>query len=134
MDFKFIISFLNDLSKNNNREWFNKNKSRYLEVKNQFGEFVNSLIPEIAKFDDDVKYHTAKDCIFRIYNDTRFYKNKPPYKTNMGAFIAKRGKNSGNAGYYFHDRTTPLFPWRRYIHATFRPAETYTAGNILQYG
>ncbi len=102
MDVKFILSFLNDLSKNNNREWFNETKSRYLEAKNQFEEFVNSLIPEIAKFDNDVKHHTAKDCIFRIYNDTRFYKNKPPYKTNMGAFMARGGKNAGNAGYYFH--------------------------------
>ncbi|MFH0866818.1 MAG: DUF2461 domain-containing protein [Bacteroidota bacterium] len=102
MDVKFILSFLNDVSKNNNREWFNGNKSRYLEAKNQFEEFVNSLIPEIAKFDDDIKHLEAKDCVFRIYNDTRFYKNKPPYKTNMGAFMARGGKNAGNAGYYFH--------------------------------
>jgi uncharacterized protein (TIGR02453 family) len=102
MDFKFILSFLKDLSKNNKREWFNENKSHYLDAKNQFEEFINSLIPEIAKFDDEIKNLSAKDCIFRIYNDTRFYKNKPPYKTNMGAFMAKGGKNAGNAGYYFH--------------------------------
>lgn len=102
MDIKFILAFLNDLNKNNKREWFNKNKGRYLEAKKQFEEFIGSLIPDIAKFDEEAKHITAKDCVFRIYNDTRFHKNKPPYKTNMGAHITKGGKNAGNAGYYFH--------------------------------
>jgi uncharacterized protein (TIGR02453 family) len=102
MDFTFIISFLKDLGKNNNREWFNKNKSRYLEAKEQFEAFVSTLIPEVEKFDKDVAHLLPKDCVFRIYNDTRFSKNKPPYKANMGAFLVKGGKNAGNAGYYFH--------------------------------
>ncbi|HNW97016.1 MAG TPA: DUF2461 domain-containing protein [Bacteroidales bacterium] len=102
MNVKFILKFLSDLKKNNNREWFNEHKTVYTEAKGQFETFVDTLIPEVAKFDNDVMRLTAKDCLFRIYNDTRFYKNKPPYKINMGAFIAKGGKNSGSAGYYFH--------------------------------
>lgn len=102
MDINFILAFLKDLDKNNNREWFIKNKERYLKAKQQFEDYANSLIPEIAKFDKEIKNIEAKDCIFRIYNDTRFHKNKPPYKTNMGAHITKGGKNAGNAGYYLH--------------------------------
>ena len=104
MDAKKIISFLEDLIRNNNREWFHANKSRYEEVKHIFEIFINTIIPEIATFDNDIKIKnlSAKDCLFRIYNDIRFVKNKPLYKTNMGAFMAKGGKNSGNAGYYLH--------------------------------
>lgn len=109
MDAKFILSFLSDLSRNNNREWFNKNKDRYLESKKQFEEFTASLITAVAGIDSDIRHLSAKDCVFRIYNDTRFYKDKPPYKTNMGAFLAKGGKNAGHAGYYFHMEAKACF-------------------------
>ncbi len=102
MNAKLILSFLKDVEKNNNREWFHANKDRYDEAKKEFETFINSLIPEIAKFDKDVLGLYAKDCMFRIYNDVRFAKNKPLYKSNMGAYIAKGGKNGGRAGYYFH--------------------------------
>jgi len=102
MNTKLILSFLKDLEKNNNRDWFHANKGRYDEAKKEFEIFINDLIPAIAKFDKDVLNLTAKDCMFRIYNDVRFAKNKPLYKTNMGAYMAKGGKNMGHAGYYFH--------------------------------
>jgi uncharacterized protein (TIGR02453 family) len=102
MNTKLIFSFLEELEKNNNREWFQANKQRYENAKKEVEDFMNLLIPEIAKFDPDIKDLTAKDCIFRIYNDIRFAKNKPPYKTNFGGFIVKGGKNSGNSGYYLH--------------------------------
>jgi uncharacterized protein (DUF2461 family) len=44
-----IIDFLKDLEKNNNREWFQANKPRYEEGKKEFEEFINSLLPAIAK-------------------------------------------------------------------------------------
>jgi len=102
MDAAKIISFLKDLSCNNNKEWFHENKHRYEEVRKEFEAFINSIIPEVSKFEKDIKDITAKDCMFRIYNDIRFAKNKPLYKTNFGGFIAKGGKNGGYAGYYFH--------------------------------
>ena len=97
-----IVKFLEELAKNNNREWFQANKPRYEEAKAAFELFVNSLLPAIAKFDDSVKFLTAKDCIWRIYKDIRFSKDKTPYKTNMGAFMAKGGKKNHGPGYYFH--------------------------------
>jgi uncharacterized protein (TIGR02453 family) len=99
---KIILNFLKELEKNNNRDWFQANKSMYEEAKNEFETFINSLIPAIAKFDDSVKNITAKDSIFRIYRDVRFAKDKSPYKTNFGAFIAKGGKKNHGPGYYFH--------------------------------
>jgi len=98
----FILSFLDDLRKNNNREWFNSHKDRYLQAKSYFGETVEFLIKEVAKFDKSFIPTEPKDYIFRIYRDTRFSKNKAPYKEQFGAFIANGGRKSGFAGYYFH--------------------------------
>ena len=97
-----IINFLKDLEQNNNREWFQANKVHYDTAKAEFETFINSLIPAIAKFDDSVKLITAKECIFRIFRDVRFAKDKSPYKTNFGAFIAKGGRKNHGPGYYFH--------------------------------
>jgi len=102
MNSKLILTFLEELSKNNNREWFHANKFRYEEAKNEFEKFIDQIILSISKFDKDIKNISAKDCLFRIYNDIRFAKNRPLYKTNFGGSIAKGGKNGGHAGYYFH--------------------------------
>jgi uncharacterized protein (TIGR02453 family) len=99
---KIILSFLRQLQENNNREWFQANKGLYYNAKAEFESFINSLIPAIAKFDDSVKHMTAKDCIFRIFRDVRFAKDKSPYKTNFGAFMAKGGRKNHGPGYYFH--------------------------------
>lgn len=99
---KTILDFLTAVKANNNREWFNANKAQYLEAKDIFEAFVNQLIPEIRKFDPEIGTLTAKDCVFRIYKDVRFSKDKSPYKTNMGAFITRGGRKGGYAGYYIH--------------------------------
>ena len=99
---KEIISFLRDLSQNNNREWFMANKARYTAVAERFNTIVDELIREIARYDTSVTGLTAKDCTYRIYRDVRFSADKSPYKTHMGAFICRGGKKSGYSGYYFH--------------------------------
>jgi uncharacterized protein (TIGR02453 family) len=99
---KDILKFLEELQVNNNREWFQANKGRYDTCKDEFIAFIDRLIPAIAKFDETVKFIEGKDCMFRIYRDTRFAKDKTPYKTNFGAFIARGGRKSHGPGYYFH--------------------------------
>ncbi len=97
-----ILSFLTALEKNNNREWFEKNKKQYLSAKNSFDELVLLLIQAAKSLDPDIGYLEPKNCTFRIYRDVRFSKEKTPYKTNFGAYISRGGKNSDWAGYYFH--------------------------------
>jgi len=97
-----ILNFLEDLSKNNNRDWFQENKKSYENANLAMKEIVSKLISGISKFDLTVGSLDASDCLFRIYRDVRFSKNKDPYKTNMGGFIVDGGRNSGRAGYYFH--------------------------------
>ena len=97
-----ILEFLQELQQNNTREWFGQNKSRFDQLRSDFESFLNELIPEVHKVDPDIGLVAAKDCMFRIYRDVRFSKDKAPYKTNFGAFIAENGRKSLKAGYYFH--------------------------------
>jgi len=102
MEFDRLIKFLNQLKQNNNRDWFNDNKKEFVELKEQFEAFINQLIPKIKQLDGFNDSLSAKDCVFRIYRDVRFSKNKLPYKTHFGAYIANGGRKSPFAGYYVH--------------------------------
>lgn len=99
---KKILEFLEELNENNNREWFTANKPLYKEIQAEFNSFAAKLIDAVASFDPAVKGLTVKDTTYRIYRDTRFSHDKTPYKTNIGVYICRGGKNSGYAGYYFH--------------------------------
>ena len=102
---KNTMQFLSELKQNNVRDWFLDNKNRFDEAKQEFEAFIDALILEIAKFDPSISHHKAKDCIFRIYRDVRFSKDKSPYKTHFGAHItaaAKRSEIHSRAGYYIH--------------------------------
>lgn len=98
-----IFEFLKELKLNNNREWFNANKERWLDVKQRAEEIAFRLIAEVAKFDPDAARLTPSDCMYRIYRDTRFSADKTPYKTHIGIYINPNGgKKSPRCGYYVH--------------------------------
>lgn len=101
MDFPLILKFLKDLAKNNDREWFDKNKPKYLQAKDSFDEVVANLLGEMIKFDDSLGGLDPKKLVFRIYRDVRFSKDKRPYKNNFGAAMSAEGKGLGTPGYYF---------------------------------
>jgi uncharacterized protein (TIGR02453 family) len=96
------LKFLKDLSKNNNKPWFDAHRKQYDDAKKDFELFIQSIIDRHAKQDDTIRELTAKNCLFRINRDIRFSKDKTPYKTNMGASINRGGRKSIYAGYYFH--------------------------------
>lgn len=96
------LTFLRDIKKNNNRDWFEKNKDRYLSAKDNVAEVIDSLLPKLCTFEKKFNGLTSKDCLFRIYRDVRFSKDKRPYKNNLGASINVGGKKAINAGYYLH--------------------------------
>ena len=106
---KSALDFLVALKANNDRDWFNANKEWFQKSAEEFKEFTNSLILGINEFDDFVGSIDPKDCIFRVYRDVRFSANKAPYKTNFGAYIARGGRKSPYAGYYFHLDTDSSF-------------------------
>ena len=98
---KDIIQFLAALKQNNDRGWFQKHKAEYIAAQGAFNAFVEKLIAGIVSFDDSVSGVNVKDCIYRIYRDTRFSADKSPYKTHMGAFVCPGGRKSDYSGYYF---------------------------------
>src|SRR5688500_8125824 len=101
MNFNNTLDFLKKLSRNNNREWFEKNKSRYLEIKDEFEAFVTEVLHDMTAFDESLAGLNPKKLTFRIYRDVRFSKDKTPYKTNVSAGISPAGKGMGVPGYYF---------------------------------
>ena len=100
MDFKKAFSFLGKLAKNNNREWFEKNKSTFLEIKAEFEGFIAELYDLVAEFDNSIAGQDPKKLVFRIYRDVRFSKDKRPYKKFISAGISSEGKGMGKPGYY----------------------------------
>lgn len=101
---KQVYDFLCRLKENNNREWFNANKEEYLQIREIFNGFVTSLIERMKVWDNRIRESapTVSECTYRIYRDTRFTKDKSPYKSHMAAYICRGGKKSPYAGYYFH--------------------------------
>ena len=97
------IDFLRDLAENNNREWFNENKPRYEKARKNYEAFATDLLAYMQSIDPALANIEIKQCLYRIYRDVRFSKNKDPYKTHFGCYMAKNGgRSSLLAGYYFH--------------------------------
>lgn len=100
---KETFKFLKDLARNNNRDWFNDHKPVYQAAHADFVEFIAELIGRIASFDPEITMLDPKKCVFRIYRDVRFSKDKSPYKTNFGAhMVATNERPHDRAGYYIH--------------------------------
>src|SRR5215813_8319241 len=108
-----LFSFLADLRSNNNRVWFTANKDRYEEsVLEPALDFINDFAPRLEK----ISPHFRADArptggsLFRIYRDTRFSKDKSPYKTNLGIhFRHERAKDVHAPGYYLHIGSDEVF-------------------------
>src|SRR6266699_990556 len=97
---KESIDFLKILSKNNNRDWFNKHKDKYIEAHNNIIAFADALLFEMNKH-DKIETSSGKESLFRIYKDVRFSKDKTPYNTHWsGAF--RRATKKLRGGYYFN--------------------------------
>ena len=101
-NFNGILDFLKKLKKNNDREWFNDNKKEFESARDQFIGFLGYLIGQIEMFDKNIVGVDPKKSMYRIYRDTRFSKDKTPYKSHFGGYICAGGRASGNPGYYVH--------------------------------
>lgn len=96
------LSFLRDLAEHNTRDWFNENRSRYDAAKQNISDVLDQLLEGLGQMDEGLLGVTAKESMFRIFRDTRFSKNKAPYKTNMGGWMTQGGRKAPYAGYYLH--------------------------------
>lgn len=98
-----LLQFLYELSQNNNKDWFDKNKKRFeTTVKQPFEDAVGSIILQLKEFEPTFQIQ-PKDCIHRIYRDTRFSADKTPYKSHVAAIFSRLGrKTMDEPGYYIH--------------------------------
>ncbi len=100
-----MLRFLAGLKENNSKEWFDSYRGDYekyiMEPSREFvvdmGERLREVVPEI------VAVPRVNQSLFRLNRDTRFSKNKSPYKTNIGIFFWEgSGPRMENPGFYFH--------------------------------
>jgi len=100
------LAFLDELSANNNREWFKENKSRYEEqVLDVALRFIQSMQDPLHEISPHFVAQPTRigGSLMRVYRDTRFSKNKLPYKTNIGIqFRHEQAKDVHSPGYYVH--------------------------------
>ena len=96
---KSTLDFLKTLSRNNDREWFQKNKARYTSSLVNVTSWLDELIGEMNKH-DRIQTKSGKESLYRIYNDVRFSADKTPYNPRFAGHL-KRVKPTLRGGYYF---------------------------------
>ena len=94
------FEFINQLKENNNREWFTENKKKYQEEHEIMIGFAEEVLSKMKEF-DEIETASGKRSLQRIYRDTRFSKDKTPYKQYWGGGL-KRATKQLRGGYYFH--------------------------------
>jgi len=97
---KSNFEFLKTLEANNNREWFADNKELYQSQYNEVISFADEVLGSMNQH-DHLETPNGKKSLYRIYRDTRFSKDKTPYKTHWGGYL-KRATAKLRGGYYFH--------------------------------
>lgn len=101
-----LFDFFRDLAENNDRDWFKRNKERFeTTVRDPFLDFIVDFSGPLEKISPHFQADPRPQggSLFRIYRDTRFSKDKSPYKTHAGAqFRHAAGKKVHAPGFYLH--------------------------------
>lgn len=108
-----LFAFMRELTANNDRDWFAANKARYeADVREPALEFISELGPRL----DKISPHFLADArlvggsLFRIHRDTRFSKDKSPYKDHTGIFFRHAAAKDVHApGFYLHLQPGQVF-------------------------
>ncbi len=103
LDLAVAFRFLRGLKANNDRTWFHEHRAAWDEhVRPGWGDLVTMVLLDAANDDPRLRHVDPRACLFRIANDTRFHKQRDPYKTWLSAWISPGGKSGAFAGYYLH--------------------------------
>ena len=110
---KATLAFLDELGANNNRAWFGENKARYEAlVREPALDFIDAMGPVLESFAPHFRAdsHKMGGSLMRVYRDTRFSRDKTPYKTNIGIqFRHELGKDVHAPGFYVRISTAECF-------------------------
>jgi len=103
LDLAVAFRFLRGLKANNDRTWFHANRDAWdAHVRHAWEDLVTMALLDGAGADERLRHVDPRACLFRIANDTRFHKQRDPYKPWLSAWLSPGGKNGAYAGYYFH--------------------------------
>lgn len=103
------FQFLSTLKKNNNKVWFEEHRNEFARAKLNFEEFVAQVLQKMLVLDAVFAEQIPKDCVYRIYRDVRFSKDKTPYKPYLSAYFSHGGRKWEGAGYYCHVEPGSIF-------------------------
>src|SRR5690606_9519288 len=125
---KSTLVFLKSLKENNNRERFNENKERYEKERVGFIKFSQLILSGLSQLDKTIPSDLPiSKCVFRIYRDIRFSKDKTPYKGYFSAGFSVTGKSTDLPGYYIH-----IEPGKSFIAAGLWHPEKFKPAAIRQ--
>lgn len=96
-----LLGFLTQLKSNNNKVWFEENKKKYTELREEYVGFMDSLLLKVRGL-EDIPLVEAKKTVFRIYRDVRFAKDKTPYKINISSIIDRGPSWYFKCSFYIH--------------------------------
>ena len=99
MSKKKVFDFLEDLTRNNSKEWMDKNRSRYEEVKAVMVEAFDPILDELKQLDPRIVQPNARKSLSRINNNLMFHPERPTYKDHLGLAF---GYGKGLADFYIH--------------------------------
>ena len=101
-DITQILAFLRQLATHNERPWFQAHKAEYDALRAPWERDMQRLIDLVGQFDDNVGTLPLKQCVYRIYRDVRFSRDKSPYKTYFSGVIGRGGRHTVRSSYYVH--------------------------------
>lgn len=100
LDAAAALRFLKGLKRNNDRAWFHAHREQWEPLRHAWEDLVTMLVLEGARHDERLRAADPRRCLFRLANDTRFHKDRLPYKTHLSAWMSPGGKSGAFAGYY----------------------------------
>jgi uncharacterized protein (TIGR02453 family) len=113
MSFPDLYKFLHQLQQNNNKEWMDKHRAEYYDVRDFYIEWLNKMNSKLAEIDPDYYNTPGKKAINRINNNLMFHPNKPIYKDHFGAGLDQKSKQGD---FYIHLGTSETFIGGGYWH------------------
>ncbi|SEL49783.1 DUF2461 domain-containing protein [Parapedobacter koreensis] len=133
------FGFLEGIKGNNNKEWFQTHREAYEHAWQNMKDFTEAVIKGLAQTDRYISEDIpVSKCLFRIYRDTRFSKDKTPYKTWLGAGISTAGRKLNGPEYYLHIQPGNSFaaggywrPEKEHL-AAIRQEIDYSGDRLLQ--
>ncbi|RME33789.1 MAG: DUF2461 domain-containing protein [Gammaproteobacteria bacterium] len=125
------LDFLRELAANNNREWFRDNRSAYERlVREPALALIEEMGPRLAGISPHFRAVARRTggSLMRVYRDTRYTRDKTPYKTNIGIhFRHEQGRDIHSPGYYLH-----IDPWCVFVSVGIWRPDSRTLGRIRE--